>query len=136
MKWQRKLAAPKTWETFQELYDRARVLEQHEKQCAESAASRDGTRKNNRKGIGHHHCQGKTGTAETVDVMSVNVLGTSPAIAPSEASNMKPQGGAGQTLVRALDREAYTILGHWLGVIRVMEYPTIPVGRLQEVMVA
>ena len=76
------------------------------------------------------------GTAEIVDVMSVNVLGTSPAIAPSEASNMKPQGGAGQTLVRALDREANTILGHRLGVVRVMEHPKISVGRLQEVIVA
>ena len=52
VKWQRKLAAPKTGETFQEFYDRARVLEQHEKQYAESAASRDGTRKNDRKGTG------------------------------------------------------------------------------------
>ena len=40
VKWQRKLGAPKPGETFQELFDRARVLEQHEKQYAESAASR------------------------------------------------------------------------------------------------
>ena len=31
-KWQRKLSAPKPSETFQELFDRARTLEQHEKQ--------------------------------------------------------------------------------------------------------
>ena len=31
-KWQRKLGAPKSSETFQELYDHARTLEQHEKQ--------------------------------------------------------------------------------------------------------
>ena len=37
--WQRKLGAPKTGETFQEFYDRARVLKQHEGQYAESAAS-------------------------------------------------------------------------------------------------
>ena len=37
VKWQRKLGAPKTGETFQELFDRARVLEQHEKQYTESA---------------------------------------------------------------------------------------------------
>ncbi len=36
--WQRKLGAPKLEETFQELYDRARILEQREKQYAESAA--------------------------------------------------------------------------------------------------
>ena len=40
VKWQRKLGAPKPSETFQELYDRARVLERHERQYAESAASR------------------------------------------------------------------------------------------------
>ena len=49
VKWQRKLGAPKTGESFQELYDRARVLEQHERQYMESAASRsDGTKKNDR----------------------------------------------------------------------------------------
>ena len=42
VKWQRKLGAPKTGETFQELFNRARVLEQHEKQYQESAASRSG----------------------------------------------------------------------------------------------
>lgn len=41
VKWQRKLGAPKTGESFQELFDRARVLEQHEKQYLESAASRE-----------------------------------------------------------------------------------------------
>ena len=35
-----KIGAPKPSETFQELYDRARVLEQHEQQYVESAASR------------------------------------------------------------------------------------------------
>ena len=49
MKWQRKVGAPKTGETFQELYDRARILEQHERQYAESTAARsDGTRKGDR----------------------------------------------------------------------------------------
>ena len=49
VKWQRKVGAPKTGETFQELYDRARILEQHERQYAESAAARlDGTRKGDR----------------------------------------------------------------------------------------
>jgi len=32
VRWQRKLGAPKTNESFKELYDRARILEQHEKQ--------------------------------------------------------------------------------------------------------
>ena len=36
-RWQRKLGAPKPSETFRELYDRARMLEQHEKQYAASA---------------------------------------------------------------------------------------------------
>ena len=36
--WQRKLGAPKVQETFQELFDRARMVEQREKQYAESAA--------------------------------------------------------------------------------------------------
>lgn len=45
VRWQRKLGAPKTDETFKELYDRARMLGQREKQYAESAASRgDGSR--------------------------------------------------------------------------------------------
>ena len=42
VKWQQKLGAPKPSETFQELFNRARVLEQHEKQYQESAASRSG----------------------------------------------------------------------------------------------
>ena len=37
-KWQRKLAAPKASETFNELYDRARTLEKHEKQISATAA--------------------------------------------------------------------------------------------------
>lgn len=37
VKWQKKLGAPKTGETFQELYDRARVAEQHERQYAEQS---------------------------------------------------------------------------------------------------
>ena len=45
VRWQRKIGAPKMDETFQELYDRARMFEQREKQYAESAASRvDGDR--------------------------------------------------------------------------------------------
>ena len=49
-KWQRKLGAPKPSETFHELYDRARMLEQHERQYAESAAARtDGQLKRNEK---------------------------------------------------------------------------------------
>ena len=52
VRWQRKLGAPETDETFKELYDRARMLEQREKQYANSAAARGdgsregGTRKN------------------------------------------------------------------------------------------
>ena len=36
-KWQRKLGAPKLGESFTELYDRARMLEQHERQYQASA---------------------------------------------------------------------------------------------------
>ena len=39
-KWQRKLGAPKTGETFSELYDRARMLGKHELQYVASAAVR------------------------------------------------------------------------------------------------
>ena len=39
-KWQRKLGAPKTEESFNELYDRARTLERHEQQYIATAASR------------------------------------------------------------------------------------------------
>ena len=40
--WQGKLGAPKTDESFKDLYDIVRILEQHEKQYAESAANRSG----------------------------------------------------------------------------------------------
>jgi hypothetical protein len=36
----RKLGAPKTGESFEDLFDQARVLEHHKKQYAKSAASR------------------------------------------------------------------------------------------------
>ena len=36
VKWQRKLGAPKPGESFHELYDRARMLEQYEKQYSAS----------------------------------------------------------------------------------------------------
>ena len=39
VKWQRKLEAPKPGETFHELYNRARMIEQYEKQYAASAAA-------------------------------------------------------------------------------------------------
>ena len=39
VKWQRKLEAPKPGETFHELYNRARMMEQYEKQYAASAAA-------------------------------------------------------------------------------------------------
>lgn len=39
-RWQQKLNAPKPDETFGQLYERARMLEQHEKQFTASAASR------------------------------------------------------------------------------------------------
>ena len=39
VKWQRKLEAPKPGETFHELYNRARMVEQYEKQYAASAAA-------------------------------------------------------------------------------------------------
>ena len=49
VKCQRKLGAPKTGETFQELYNRARVLEQHERRHMESTASKsDGSKRNER----------------------------------------------------------------------------------------
>ena len=51
VKWQRKLGAPKTDETFQELFDRALVLEQHEKQYAMSAASRGNLQKSDKKEV-------------------------------------------------------------------------------------
>ena len=40
-KWQRKLNAPRTDETFEQLFERARTLEQHEKQFTASAAVRN-----------------------------------------------------------------------------------------------
>ena len=43
-KWQRKLAAPKPNETFNELYDRARTLEKHEKQISATAAIKGDTK--------------------------------------------------------------------------------------------
>ena len=39
-RWQRKLNAPRTDETFEQLFERARMLEQHEKQFSASAACR------------------------------------------------------------------------------------------------
>ena len=46
VRWQRKLGAPKPAESFQELYNRARIVEQHERQYAASAAARgEGTRR-------------------------------------------------------------------------------------------
>lgn len=40
-KWQRKLNAPRTDETFEQLFERARMVEQHEKQFSASAACRN-----------------------------------------------------------------------------------------------
>ena len=40
-KWQRRLNAPRTDETFEQLFERARTLEQHEKQFSVSAAVRN-----------------------------------------------------------------------------------------------
>ena len=40
VKWQRKLGAPKADESFQDLFTRARVLEEHERQYTVSAESR------------------------------------------------------------------------------------------------
>ena len=49
-RWQRKLGTPKPSETFHELYDRARMLEQHERQYTESAVARtDGQPRKNEK---------------------------------------------------------------------------------------
>ena len=39
-KWQKKLGAPKSSDSFSDLYDRTRTLERHEKQFADSAAGR------------------------------------------------------------------------------------------------
>ena len=44
-RWQRKLNAPKHDETFAQLFERARMLEQHEKQFTASATSRGETKK-------------------------------------------------------------------------------------------
>ena len=44
VRWQRKLEAPKPAESFKELYDRARIVEQHEKQYAAAAATRGETK--------------------------------------------------------------------------------------------
>ena len=44
VRWQRKLGAPKPTESFKELYDRARIMEQHEKQYAAAAAARGETK--------------------------------------------------------------------------------------------
>ena len=41
VKWQRKIGAPKPDESFQDLYDRARLLEQYEKQYSDSVAVRN-----------------------------------------------------------------------------------------------
>ena len=41
VKWQRKLGAPKPDESFQDLYDRARLLEQYEKQYSDTVAVRN-----------------------------------------------------------------------------------------------
>lgn len=49
VKWQRKLEAPRPTESFNELYDRARMLERHEKQYAASAAARGDTRSTGKK---------------------------------------------------------------------------------------
>ena len=49
VKWQRKLEAPRPTESFSELYDRARMLERHEKQYAASAAARGDTRNTGKK---------------------------------------------------------------------------------------
>ena len=38
LKWQRKLNAPRADETFEQLFERAQMLEQHEKQFSASAA--------------------------------------------------------------------------------------------------
>ena len=43
-KWQRKVGAPKTGETFNELYDRARTVGRQEKQISASAAARGDTK--------------------------------------------------------------------------------------------
>ena len=40
-KWQRKLGAPKPGDTFQDLYDRARILEKHHHQISNTASNRE-----------------------------------------------------------------------------------------------
>ena len=40
VKWQRKLGAPKPEESFQDLYDRARLMEQYEKQYSDTVTVR------------------------------------------------------------------------------------------------
>lgn len=44
-RWQRKLNAPRAEETFEQLFERARMLEQHEKQFSASAACRNEKKK-------------------------------------------------------------------------------------------
>ena len=53
VKWQRKLESPRPTESFSELYDRARMLERHEKQYAASAAARGDTTHNTGKKDDH-----------------------------------------------------------------------------------
>ena len=43
-KWQRKVGAPKTSESFNELYDRVCIVERQEKQISASAAAKGDTR--------------------------------------------------------------------------------------------
>ena len=44
-KWQRKLGAPKTEETFEDLFNRARTAEKHDQQYSQSAADKNDSRK-------------------------------------------------------------------------------------------
>ena len=44
-KWQRKLGAPKTDETFEDLFNRARTVEKHDEQYSQSAADKSDNRK-------------------------------------------------------------------------------------------
>jgi hypothetical protein len=70
VRWQRKLGGPKTDETFKELYDRARMLEQREKQYAESAAGRkEGGNKK-------YHKQNKPGPGKDPEVPEKPLSGT------------------------------------------------------------
>ena len=71
-KWQRKLGAPKIDEKFNDLYDRARVVERHEKQYLASASARsDAKDKKKDQGAKQSSSESVGSPKETVRVKAV-----------------------------------------------------------------